>query len=160
METLPEGSLKVLDAYSGNSLIWRHILNRRPDTNVVRIDSEDYYKGVYLKGDNIKFLKTMPLEFNVVDLDAYGIPFKQLEILFDRKYKGAVYITFIQSLYGQLNKDLLEFIGYPKRMTEKIPTLFNKDGFGKLKQYLAMKGISRIKHISTLNKHYVYINML
>lgn len=158
-ETLPDiDKINVLDAYSGQGTIWQQIkATSDKDINITRIDTEDV-KGVYLKGDNLKFLNAIDLSiYNIIDLDAYGIPYKQLQALFNRGYKGIVYITFIQTMYGQLSKGILNSLGYTDTMIDKIPTLFNKYGFTKFKQYLATKGVTKIRHISFDNKHYIVI---
>ena len=160
-ETLPDqDTLHVLDAYSGQGTIWKQIkATSAKKIQITRIDTEDV-KGVYLKGDNLKYLNSIDLtKYDIVDLDAYGIPYKQLQALFNRGFKGTIYITFIQTLYGQLNKGLLNAIGYTDEMIDKIPTLFNKEGFKKFKQYLATKGIREMKHISIDNKHYISITL-
>lgn len=99
-----------------------------------------------LVGDNLKFLKMLNLnDYDIIDLDAYGIPFKQLEILFKKQYKGTIFITYIQSVFGSINRKLLEIIGYPSAMVKKIPTLFYKNPLGKLENYLYIRGVNKIK---------------
>ena len=44
-------------------------------------------------------------------------------------------------------------------MIEKIPTLFNKNGFEKFKNYLAMHDIKKIQYINPeKNKYYLYFS--
>jgi hypothetical protein len=149
--------IKVLDCFAGESKIWKSIkktTNKR--INVIGIDKKKYNNT--LKGDNVKYLKALNLnKYDVIDLDAYGIPFKQLEIIFQKKYKGKVFITFIQSIFGQLPEEMLLNLGYTKSMIKKCPTLFNLNGLEKFKLYLAKRGIKRIYSITKkYNKHYIY----
>lgn len=115
-------------------------------------------QGIYLHGDNLKFLASMDIsKFNVVDLDAYGVPYEQLKILFSRKPQAEtiIFVTFIQSLYGSLPRGMLEDLGYSPLMIKKCPTIFYRNGFEKFKQYLAISGIGQIKHYSHEKKHYL-----
>ena len=119
-------------------------------------------KSVYIQADNIKLLKSIPLnEYDVIDLDTYGVPFKQLEIIFKRRYKGIMFITFIQSMFGILPKRMLYSLGYIDKMIKKCPTLFTRHGFDKFCQYLAMNKIKHIQYYQTDNqkKSYIYFKI-
>jgi len=150
-------SIKVLDCFAGRSRIWKEIKKKsNKNINVVGIDRISY--GSTLKGDNVKYLKGMNLDkYDIIDLDAYGVPFKQLEIIFKKKYKGILFITFVQSIFGRLPVRMLTKIGYTKNMIRKCPTLFNRNGIEKFKQYLAINGIKKIIIINKNNKKYLYI---
>lgn len=148
----------VLDCFSGHGTVWSGVKEySTKKIKTLQIDTRSDKSGVYLKGNNIKFLKTIDLsKFDIVDLDAYGVPFPQLEILFDRKYKGIIHCTFIQSNQGRLNHMLLNELGYSNEMIKKCPTLFSKNGFEKFCKYLRKRGISKINFLSLKNKHYLY----
>jgi hypothetical protein len=83
VKNLPEGNpLRVLDLYSGNGLIWSEIEKRTGrEIRVLRIDRERGRRGTYLIGNNLKF-NLDPGAFDVVDVDAWGVPFRQLEKIF------------------------------------------------------------------------------
>lgn len=149
--------IKILDCYAGKSRIWNEIKRKsNKNINIVGIDKKPY--GSSLRGDNIKYLRGMDLnKYDIIDLDSYGIPFKQLEIIFKKGYKGILFVTFIQSIFGRLPIKLLERIGYTKNMITKCPTLFNRNGIEKFKQYLAINGIRKIIIINKNNKKYLYI---
>ena len=149
-------SIKVLDCYAGKSIIWNEIKKRsKKQINIIGIDKKQY--GVNLKGENLKYIPSINLNnFDVIDLDAYGIPYKQLKLIFDRKYKGILFITFIQSMFGSLPKQFLIDLGYKKAMIKKCPTLFYKNGIEKFKNWLAFNDIKAIKRLSYNNKHYIY----
>ena len=152
--------VKVLDCYAGTGRIWEQVVKKTgKNINVVSIDI-DQKQDFVLLGDNEKWLAMMDLTgFDVIDLDAYGVPFKQLEILFDKKYKGLVFVTFIQSLYGGLPYDMLECLGYTKAMIEKCPSLFFKKGRDKFLGYLKTKGIELVQVREDGRKHYLAFSM-
>jgi hypothetical protein len=97
-------------------------------------------------------------KFDVIDLDAYGVPFKQLKIIFmqneKKKLDVIVFVTFIQTMFGALPRAFLKECGYPNKMVRKIPTLFNKNGMDKMKLYLALNGVSKIHYKGIKNKNY------
>jgi len=161
IENLPSlKSLYVLDAFGGDGLIWNEI-RKRTDKNitVLRMDKKRNKKGVYLKGENIKFIKSMNLnQFDCIDLDAYGVPFVHLKHIFNTGYNKPIFVTFIQSVMGRLPQKMLYEIGYTPNMVRKIPSLFCKNGIDKFKNWLAIKGINKIKIISFDRKHYLIIN--
>ena len=129
--------IQVLDCFAGDGIIWKNIKEQsKKQIKVIGIDKSKR-SGLYLHGDNRKFIKTMMLEqFDIIDLDAYGVPYEQLKIIFDREFKGIIFVTFIQSLFGGLPRRMLYEIGYTKEMINKIPSLFNKNGFEKFKRFL------------------------
>lgn len=159
---IPKPVINVLDAFGGDGLVWNEVKNRVKDKtiNVLRIDKKTNKKGMYLKGDNIKFLKNPTFDlsiFDIMDFDAYGSPFNQLEIIFKRKYIGLVHCTYIQSGMGNLNTKMLEKLGYTDRMIKKAPTLFTRQPFKKMLSYLSMNGVREINNFqATDRKNYFY----
>ena len=153
--------INVLDAFSGDGLIWNTIINQtQKNIKVTRIDKDRNRKGIYLQGDNKKWLHALDLlKYDIIDLDAYGIPFEQLEIIFSSHYQGSIFITFIQSIFGQLNRRMLYAIGYNKKMLDKCQSIFNRHGFEKFKLYLALRGIEEICYIHSNNKYYIYLSI-
>lgn len=120
-------------------------------------------KSVNLHGNNKKYLKELNLkQFNIIDLDAYGVPVKQLEIIFKNEtlQNGTIiFFTFIQSVFGKLPKQLLKIYGYTEQMIKKIPTLFNRNGLEKFKYFLAINDIKKIWYIQIDNKTYGYFKI-
>ena len=102
IDNLPAGECNVLDCYAGTGLIWRTIKEKtQRQINVLGMDLKKL-QGIYLQGDNLKFLATMDISrFNVIDLDAYRVPYHQLKIIFSRKLHAETidFVTFIQSVY-------------------------------------------------------------
>lgn len=148
---------KILNCYAGDNKIYNNI-SKKYNIQVVNIDIKN--KKNSLKGDNKKYLLSMNLsKFNIIDLDSYGIPFNQLEILYKKKYKGIVVITFIQSMFGNIHKKMLYQLGYTREMIKKCPTLFNKNDFEKFKNYLNKFKIKSIIYYNINNKYYAYIKL-
>lgn len=155
--------IRVLDAFGGDGRIWNKIKTLTDkEIDVLRIDRKDTSKGIYLRGENVKYLKSLDLgKYDVIDLDAYGTPYEQLEIVFDSlsaiktNYEIVCFVTFIQTMFGALPRKLLYRLGYTKQMVEKIPILFNMDGVEKLKRYLYLREVRHIYSMSSHRKHYL-----
>ena len=153
---LPKKStLNILDAFAGEGILWGRIKISKPKINF-RILHIDKNTNSGLKGNNLKFLPSLDLsKFDIIDLDAYGSPFDQLEIIFNKKYKGIIHCTFIQSMYGGMNKKLLNYLGYTDKMIDKIPSLFNKKGVDKFYNYLWLRGIKVVNCVQHKRKNYI-----
>lgn len=155
-------SFAVLDAFHGRGQIWKYIMERtNRKIEITAIDKKPNPNEFVLFGDNKKFFPSLSLEnFDVIDLDAYGVPFDQLEYIFDydhrKKVHHKIFLTFIQSIYGRLPLGLLQKLGYSEKMVKKIPVLFDRNGIRKLKAYLALMGISRIFMKSSSKKYYIF----
>ena len=148
--------------FGGSGRIWQEITKRNPKKRleVLRIDKKQDRSGIYLLGDNRKYIQSLdPGRFDVIDLDAYGVPYEQLAWLFGNIQGRSVmvFVTFIQTAYGRLPNGLLYELGYPKTMVTKCPALFYRHGLEKLTQYLAKMGVKKIKYYSdnTGRKHYL-----
>lgn len=155
VDNLPE--ILCLECYGGDGVMWGEIKKTNPwkQITILRIDQKEDKKGIYLKGDNLKFIKNIDLnQFNIIDLDAYGVPVKQLDVLFKRKYKGWVVVTFIQSMTGNLGKVFLNDLGFTNEMIKKCPSIFNKNGFEKMKHWLGSRGIKSLSSFSENRKNY------
>lgn len=149
--------INVLELYGGEGILWNKVKEiTGKDIKILSID-KNKYKRVQLQGENIKFLKSINFnEFDVIDADAWGSPFKQLQQIFKQQYKGIVHVTFIQTMMGALDKKMLSELGYTEEMTKKIPTLFSKNGIEKLKNYLSKKGVTEIEIFSKKRKNYLW----
>lgn len=153
--------VSVLDCFAGTGKLWDYVKkSTNININIIGIEKEYRKNKMTLIGDNRKYLKTIDLKnFDIIDLDSYGIPFDQLEILFERNYKGIIIVTAIQSIFGTLPDKMLYKLGYTDRMIKKIPTLFYRDGFAKLKNYLYINGIKKIEGYFIGRKNYFYFNL-
>jgi tRNA G26 N,N-dimethylase Trm1 len=156
--SLPEKqNIKVLECFGGEGVIWNEVVKTTGKNITVLSIDKNKYKRVQLQGDNIKFLKALDLkQFDVIDLDAWGSPVKQLEILFERKYKGIVHCTFIQSMMGRIDNKLLKYFCYTDAMIKKCQSVLTKNPMEKMCNYLAMKGVQNIKLYKSDRKNYFY----
>ena len=155
-------NLRVIDAYSGKGTIWANIKKKYAgDISITRMDlKQNASDDFYFVGDNVKFLGGMDLsKYDVIDLDAYGVPYEQLKIIFNKKFKGICFVTFIQSLMGGLPKDFLVDLGYTREMIDKCPTLFAKAGLEKFKSWLALNGVKSIKIRKHGRKNYLFFEI-
>lgn len=154
---MKKDSYKILEAFAGDGKLWGEIKRRHPEKklSILRIDAKEDKIGIYLRGDNLKFLASMDLsKFDIIDLDAYGSPYPQLELVFKSRFKGPIICTFIQTMTGALNRGFLKELGYTTAMIRKCPSLFNISGFDKMKAYLALKGVKKIVYFSRNRKNY------
>lgn len=153
--------LRVIDAFCGAGTIWKNVQKKYPGSiKLLKIDKEQKEDSFIFPGDNKKYLSSLNLNnYDVVDLDAYGVPYDQLEIIFRKKFNGLVFITFVQNMSGVLPYNFLEDLGYTKQMVKKCPTLFFKDGFKKMCAYLKIKGVEKIRHRSKNRKNYICFSM-
>jgi hypothetical protein len=158
---LPAGKVRVLDCYSGKGLIWAAVKKlSKQDVQTLPIDQRADKFDFHLHGDNLEYLQTIDLSrFNVIDLDAYGVPFDQIECLVARKYRGVVFVTMIQTLMGGMPHGMLQKIGFTKTQIEKAPTLFAKRGWQYFLEYLASVGVKRVAHRSRQRKHYLAMTL-
>ncbi|QGH73475.1 MAG: hypothetical protein [Siphoviridae sp. ctvD11] len=156
---LPEGPVHVLDCFGGEGKVWNGVKEKtKRDIEVTRIDQKDGLTGVYLKGHNLKYLQSLDLTpYNVIDLDAYGIPYKILDHILSHTHGKTIFLTYIQSQFGRLPNVMLYRLGYTKDMIRKIPTLFSKDGFKKLKNLLSLYGIREVTYRTKGRKYYLMI---
>ncbi len=155
-------TVRVLSCYFGRNVVWNTVAALSP-SRTIRVTGMDIVKGLpgaYLPGDNRKYLANMDLSgFDLIDLDAYGIPFEQLALVLDNhtaRGKGA-FITAIQTHHGALPHKLLLHLGFTKKMLQKAPTLFYTDGIGKLLRFMAEKGVKWVEGYNTPGKRKNYL---
>lgn len=157
---LPEAPVVVLDAFGGHGLVWAGV-GRATGRTIKRlaVDNRNDLSTFHLHGDNVKILAGMDLsKFNVIDLDAYGVPYDQLKIVFQKKFHGTVFVTFIQTMNGVVPHGLLCDVGFSKTMIEKTPSLFFRRGWTYFKEWLALNGVREVWHRSHARKHYLAFN--
>jgi len=152
---LPPGPCKVLDAYGGHGVVWQEVARQSKRTNIYRVGIDKEKRAGCVRGDNRKWLRGMTLSlFDVIDLNAYGVPFDQVEILFKRKFKGVVFFTFIQCSLGIIPSALIRANGISHKAQRKVPTLFGQIGWQLWLDWLANNGVNCVHHMSSSRKHY------
>ena len=151
-----KGEVRVLDCFHGSGLIWAGVSRHtNKKISVLAMEKKEIY-DFHLPGDNISYLMSIDLSrFDVIDLDAYGVPYEQLKIIFERGFRGTVFATFIQSVYGSINHHLLTDLGFTEIMINKSPAILYKRGWEYFMQWLASHGVTDIFHRSKGRKHYL-----
>lgn len=141
------GIIRVLDAFSGQGTLWdsvRKLTGR--DIVSTRIDQKPDRRGAYLRGDNTKWLYSLDLSrFDIIDLDAYGIPYSQLEALRVGKFSGEVHITYIQTMFGALPRGILSMSGLAFDGVDMNNCVFWKVGTSPLFAMLSEMGATSVR---------------
>ena len=150
--------INVLEAFAGDGKIWKEVQSKTDKIiNVTKIEIKNGKKGFYLNGDNNKFLPLFDFKhFDIIDVDAYGSPYNQLEVIFEKEFNGYVHCTFIQSGMGQLNKGMLKKIGYSEEMFKKARVMLCSNGMAKMERYLNINGVNEITGHFINRKNYFY----
>lgn len=153
--------INILDCYAGKGKIWSDLIerNRHVKINYLGIEKEKKKNKniTVMEGDNLKYLKALDLsKFNLIDLDAYGIPYDQIYAVIQSKFKGYIVVTFIHTGMGILPDNMLLSLGYTKEMIDKCPTLFSRNHKDKLLKILSLYGIKSINLIEKNEKLYFY----
>lgn len=151
-------SLKVLDLFAGNNIIWKNFKMDR----YFGIEIEKG-KGKNLNANNVRVIQSLDLSgFNVIDCDSYGIPIKQIVKIFSNPTlkKGTVIIyTCIGNSISSLSKDFLEYFKL-KEMYRKTKVLFNARSSEFFYAYLYDLGIRTVHEYeekgTSFNKKYGY----
>lgn len=161
LERIKKKNIKVLDAFGGDGLVWTGVLkNSGKNIQVLRIDRKKDKKGAYLRGDNKRLLKSLDLgAFDIIDLDAYGSPFVQLSIIFEKRFRGFVVCTYIKHEKGRIPKKQLQELGYPEEMIKRAPEIFYFNGQKKLEKYLYKNGVRRIVGLFFERKNFFYFKI-
>jgi len=155
--------IRVLDCYAGKGTIWRAVRELAGSKRKILVLPIEIKKDedllFHLPGDNERFLETLDLtRFDVIDLDAYGVPYDQLRIIFRREFRGWVFVTFIQAVFVQMPYGLLSEIGIPEQMVKISPALLGKRGWKYFLEYLAKMGVRTVWIRQHQNKHYLAFN--
>ena len=151
----------ILECYSGNGVLYSE-LNKRMSIKleVTRIDQKNDRQGMYLIGDNRKYLRSLSIEkYNIIDLDAYGIPYDQIKIILDRQWHGTLIVTHIQSMMGTLPAMLLQDFGITKSMRMACPTMYSKFGLLPIKSMLYDYGARSISGYFINRKSYFSVEI-
>jgi len=155
VDHLPRDPITVLDCYGGYGVVWDCVRRKSGRSDIKRCGIDKEKRKGSVKGDNRKWLSGIDVSaFNVIDLDAYGVPFDQVNILFEKKYKGIVFFTFIQSSLVALPSKLLIASGITSEMRKSCPTLFGQIGWRLWLDWLGVNGVEKVHHRSKDRKHY------
>jgi hypothetical protein len=150
-----EREVRVLDCFAGDGTLW-WLLKKEYGPRIKHVGIDEAWKrGAQYLGDNRRYLRFLPIgDYNLIDVDAYGVPYQQMKIIAGRQYRGVVVGTFIQCVYGGLPYAMLRELGYSRRMVRKITKLFFRNGWLKWSAYLRLLGYEEIHVYHCANKHY------
>jgi len=147
--------LNILECFAGEQLIWKSIEKRiDKKTNRTTIDANENFNADF-NINALTFLKNNDLnKYDVIDLDSWGSPIKYLDILFKKKYKGIVILTYCSPVLMNPDKILCSnfYKGIYKDCNKKI--LLNKDIGLMFKQYLFDNNIHEYKGLISKNRVY------
>jgi hypothetical protein len=152
--------IKVIELYAGKSVMWsilRDEFKGRVEIELLSIEKEHGKNPRALQGDNLKFIDGIDLNrFDIVDVDAYGIPSKQLLAIHRQQFKGWVIVTAIQSMFGALPKEVLLANGITKEMMKKVSAVFVSKGLAYIKNFMYSLGSRYIRGFFEERKYYFY----
>jgi len=150
-------SPRVLDCYAGEGIIWKEIKKaEQKDISVFSIDRVGKYRADWV-GNNINFLRTKDLsQFNIIDLDAWGSPVKQIEVLLKRKYTGYVVVTFISTIAINPDSSLCKSYGLSHEIVKESPAIVGGKIFKMFFDFLAKNRIKEIRVCGTAKKKYLW----
>lgn len=149
---------RVLDVFGGHGVVWGGVGRVTGKTiDRVAIDHRLDLDGPHLHGDNTKVVAGLDLSgYDVIDLDAYGIPADLIKTVIRAKgFKGVVFVTAIQSMQGGIPKVIGNDLGLPPNISRECPSLVARRGWEYFKNWLALMGVERIEHRSHARKHYL-----
>lgn len=154
-EALQEAKLNninVLDVFAGENHIWKKL-------------GYDTYQGIEIEvgkgdnniyGDNLKIIPNLNLsKYNIIDLDSYGIPFPQMELVLNSNQlqKGTLIIyTATNNSISNLNKSCIEYFGVEEIYKEN-KSMLNGYGLNMFYGMLYDKGVKKIKEYN-IDKNY------
>jgi hypothetical protein len=105
----------VLDAFHGYGRLWKLVENALPEgwsLKMFRADKESRRPGT-LKIDNARLLEVIDLtRFDIIDLDAYGVPADQLRTVATRAPGKLVLTTMIARSFGRLPLSVTDDLGF------------------------------------------------
>lgn len=149
------GSLRVLDLYAGNNVLWRNF------------EKEKYFgievqqgKGKNLNVDTRRVIDALDFsQYNVIDCDSYGIAFDIYKKILEspKTQKGTiVFYTAIVNVFTQMHKEGMR-IFHLEKMLSKCPTLINPKGIEFFYGMLGNYGIEKVRYYEVRDdylKHY------
>lgn len=148
VDALATDRLNILDAYTGNGTLWSAIRNHRPNIqfNITRIDRRTDLGPDVIAANNVKVMPTLLTneQFDLIDLDAYGVPYEQLALAAAHAPHVPVIITCATTNFGAIPNVFLDASGIPHRWSRDILTVFKRVGILPLwDTYCATLGYTR-----------------
>jgi hypothetical protein len=150
-------SLRVLDLYAGNNVLW------------CNFDKEKYFgievqkdKGKNLNVDTRRVIDTLNLSpYNVIDCDSYGIAFDIYNKILENEslQKGTIILyTAVVNAFTQMHGEGIKMF-HLEKMFYKCSTLFNPKGIEFFYGMLGNYGVDKVNYYEVRDdylKHYGY----
>lgn len=169
---LPDG-VRVLDCFCGNNVLWKSVAPPCPVPGAQAQGFPDVYLGLEkvkgkgsrnIHGDNLRLIPSLDLSrYNVIDLDAYGIPGAQLIALLRNKTlpdSVVIVYTAIGGAIARGQKKLMSATGIRSEAYEKCPMLWNKKMLDLWYFFLLKIGVEKVFRVvlndGSYEKHYGY----
>lgn len=152
--------LRVLDLFAGNNTLWKSFNKER----YFGVEKEKG-KGKNLNAENEKVIPALDLSgFNVIDLDSYGIPYRQvLQIYKNETLKSGtviIYTAITNRMSAMCGEAVKKYIG--KEVYKKAPSSFNSlnhDLYYGMLYEIGVKKITRYEKKTSFIKHYGYFTL-
>lgn len=162
LSMIDKQEINVLELFAGKGVLWNEIESKSSKTIRRTMIEKEKGKNLFaINADNLKILPRLDLnQFDIIDVDAYGIPFKQLEIIFRKRYKGIVIVTSISSELGNLPTELLQSYGFTEQMINEARILCSQSYESILFNWLAKKGVKNIEGYFFKKKFYFLFEII
>lgn len=156
----PLPTVKVLDLFAGRNVLWNNI----PTDSYFGIDISRG-KGQNLVADSHSLFDSLDLfNFNVIDVDSYGISFDIYKKILSRKdiADGTVIIyTAITNEFTNIRNEAKEEFHF-QSFYEKAPSLFNARAIEFFYEMLSNHGVKEVNYYEIKDhytKHYGYFTV-
>lgn len=104
-----KGPISVLDCFSGGEVIWNTLRTEFEVGEYLALDVKP--KRGRLKMDSLRYLQNQEWTHDVIDLDAYGSPWRHYFEVAKRRRPAVVFLTIGNTLWKQQQSEALEFLG-------------------------------------------------
>jgi hypothetical protein len=116
---------RVLDCCHGDGVIWERLRSEFPVKSILGIDKKAG-KNI-IQADSLRFLRTFDLDYDIIDIDTYGSPWKHWrEIIPKIKGPTTVFMTYGRP-WIQADPVIAEFMGIPSQtpcsLLQKLGTI-------------------------------------
>lgn len=151
--------INVLDCFHASGDIWKRMEQYVSINKFLGIEKNKRLKSTkeVIHDNNLKVLKHINIDnYNVIDLDAYGSPLEQMEIIFKRSEKSKI-IIYTFCFYALSGIPLL--MSEAPRIQERCKTIMNQYFEEMFSSYLKKHGITEwydITFTGNIKKMYGY----
>lgn len=123
LRQLGRDSVHVVDAFAGTGLVWAEVRARTDvDVQTLSIDRKPYAGASVISADNRKVLGGLDYRgFDLVDLDAYGVPHEQLRLVAKAAPALPVLVTCILGNMSIPPGRVLDAAGIPEAWRRNAP---------------------------------------